>query len=301
MPKAIQVIVDGIIYERQSRGGISNLFSEILPRMCKFNSSLKITVFHSSRLMQKIPQHEHIEIIKLPPFDKLIKPGRYFYKAQDKMRIKNANWYLREMKGAIWHSTYFTDIEKWQGPKVVTIYDMIYERFPELFNRPYNSYFREQKRQAILQADRILCISHATMNELCQHLPIDQNRCAVTHLACDDSFYQENNAPENSIPYLLFVGRRYHYKNFSFLLKTFRDWKYANQVQLIVAGEETWGKEERLSISSLGLEGRVVLEQNVENDRLRQLYNGALAFIYPSLFEGFGLPLLEAMNLAARL
>ena len=93
---------------------------------------------------------------------------------------------------------------------------------------------------------------------------------------------------------MLYVGRRGPYKNFKTLLQAYCVWQRRNEVDLLVVGS-AWSEQERKWLAESGCEEQVHLLSGVDDHQLACLYNHAQAFVYPSLFEGFGIPLLEAM------
>jgi glycosyltransferase involved in cell wall biosynthesis len=99
---------------------------------------------------------------------------------------------------------------------------------------------------------------------------------------------------QNTKPFVLYLGQRRDYKNFPRVLEAFAAWRHNNEVSLCVVGP-AWSADELAVLSSLDLRERVIALGHVADSTLADLYNKASAFIYPSLHEGFGLPLLEAM------
>jgi glycosyltransferase involved in cell wall biosynthesis len=95
-------------------------------------------------------------------------------------------------------------------------------------------------------------------------------------------------------PYLLHVGVRSKHKNFRILLAAYSRWARRNECSLVTVGAP-FSNQEMQYMQTTGISSRVHLMSDVDDDRLCQLYNGAAAFVYPSLYEGFGIPLLEAM------
>jgi len=95
-------------------------------------------------------------------------------------------------------------------------------------------------------------------------------------------------------PFILYVGMRQHYKNFETLLSAYSSWPRRNEIDLLVVGNP-WSEEEQKEIASAGLESNIICRPGTTDEELCALYNQALAFVYPSLSEGFGIPLLEAM------
>jgi glycosyltransferase involved in cell wall biosynthesis len=297
----MDLIVDGIIYQQQSSGGISNLFRSLLPRMCEFDPTLQVTLFYTTRPLQPLPMHARIRIIHIPALEQYIRPWRYFHPLGSAVRMQLARQYFKKFSGAIWHSTYFTDIPSWSGPTVVTVHDMIYERYPDIFKQPYDDYIRARKRRCIQNADVVLCDSETTRADVERYLSIDSHKCRVVHLACSSIFRvlqgsEINISNRGGMPYLLYVGRRHPHKNFTTLARAFGNWKYQHQVGLIVASDSTWTGEELDLLRELSIHEQVKLVYSPTDEQLCQLYNGASALVFPSIYEGFGIPLLEAMN-----
>ncbi|MBC7078478.1 MAG: glycosyltransferase family 4 protein, partial [Synergistales bacterium] len=95
-------------------------------------------------------------------------------------------------------------------------------------------------------------------------------------------------------PFLLYVGNRRDHKNFSWLVEAFALWRARREVDLVVAGAP-WLPAEQDHLRKLGIDGQVHLVTGIDDKHLCSLYNQAAAFVFPSLYEGFGLPVLEAM------
>jgi glycosyltransferase involved in cell wall biosynthesis len=207
---------------------------------------------------------------------------------------------LGSAQGRIWHSTYYTALRKWQGPVIVTVFDMIHERFPHLFSGSSNEQLRRQKRRCILRADVILCISQTTQKDVQQFFGIDADRTRVVPLASSEPFRILDKADGGSKlptkkPFLLYVGTgRDNHKNFRVLVQAYRRWPGKDNFDLVVVGKP-WSEDEMQHFADIGIMDRVHLLTHVNDEELCRLYNRACAFVYPSLFEGFGIPVLEAM------
>jgi glycosyltransferase involved in cell wall biosynthesis len=219
-----------------------------------------------------------------------------------KDRIKKVwfNHWMGNSKDKIWHSTYYTMPQSWEGPQVVTVADMIYERFPDLFSGLGSDQFREMQKRCVMSADAVFCISEATRQDVQEIYKANPDRLHVVHLACSEIFRPliEKN-PYLSVqtfrqPFFLYVGSRAHYKNFNSLIDAYSLWKDKDKVRLLVVGPP-WTKEERKELNALGIEDRVDMVTDAQDEALCALYNQAAAFVYPSLYEGFGIPLLEAL------
>jgi glycosyltransferase involved in cell wall biosynthesis len=176
---------------------------------------------------------------------------------------------------------------------------MIHERFLDLFSGPGNDQFREEKRRCVQEADAVICISETTLQDVLRFYKLDSNSTYVVPLACSDFFRQINQRGDHSEtltkqPFLLYVGSRAHYKNFDRLIHAYSVWGDRKKVALVVVGSP-WSADEELRLAELGILDCVHLLTDVDDEELCQLYNQAAAFVYPSLYEGFGIPLLEAM------
>ena len=295
----MELMVDGFIYQYQRFGGVSRIFTEILPRMCEIDPTLQITVFTSGRCQQNIPAHPGIKHQALLPIDDLFNLRRRWYPFQQPAR-RLVQWTtIGRSKGAVWHSTYFTMPIRWDGPIVITIYDMIYERYPDLFPSASQERIRKQKQSSALAADKVICISETTRKDVQSYYGIDSGKLETIPLACSQDFrhLETGNCSQklhNNQPFLLYVGSRGLYKNFKTLLQAYCAWQRRNEVDLLVVGSD-WSDQERKWLIDWGRGGQVHLLQGVDDQLLACLYNHAQAFVYPSIFEGFGIPLLEAM------
>lgn len=175
---------------------------------------------------------------------------------------------------------------------VLTVYDMIHEKFPSLF--PASDRVAADKAVAIERADHILCISEHTRADLIAVHPHAARKSSVTLLGFDPAAPVAFDPPQGR-PYLLFVGQRRGYKNFAGLLEAFAmSPVLRGGFDLLSAGGGRFNDGEVAAIRAHGLDAQV---RQIEADdaALHRLYAGAAVFVYPSLYEGFGIPPLEAM------
>jgi glycosyltransferase involved in cell wall biosynthesis len=176
---------------------------------------------------------------------------------------------------------------------------MIHELYAELFSEPTDGDFRHRKRQCVLAADAVICISESTREDMQALYGIDANRIHVIPPGYNDVFRKLKQADSKldkvlRQPYLLFVGVRTHYKNFDRLIQAYSLWNRREEVALVVVGEP-WSSVEERRLAKLQIRDHVLLRTNVDDEELCEIYNRAAAFVYPSIYEGFGIPLLEAM------
>jgi glycosyltransferase involved in cell wall biosynthesis len=190
----------------------------------------------------------------------------------------------------ILHRTYYDPRKTPKGLiRVETVHDMIHEDRPGDF--PSADRTRAWKRDAILSADLIVCVSEYTAERLLAHYDVDPLRIAVVHHGVGTVL---TGAPvPHARPYLLYVGHRAGYKNFGRLLGAFAEVAAATDIDLVAFGPGP-GADEVQRISQLGLNDRVLFVSG-DDRRLEAYYRSAQLFVYPSVVEGFGLPPLEAM------
>jgi mannosyltransferase len=199
-------------------------------------------------------------------------------------------------KDALLHSSYYrVPASGARVPLVVTVYDFIYERFTSGLARAVHS---AQKSMAIRCADVVLCISHSTRSDLLERHPgIDPGRVLVTHLSYDRSIFHPITKAERKTDLLdavVFVGARTGYKRFDLAVAAVRP---HSATSLAIVGPPL-GASER-SLLDDRLPGRWRYMGRLSNEQLRVAYGSCCALIYPSDYEGFGLPLLEAMACGA--
>jgi glycosyltransferase involved in cell wall biosynthesis len=195
----------------------------------------------------------------------------------------------------VYHATY----QRWEPAirhraLVATHHDATQERFPELFRNA--GAIQARKRRLYQRADMVICVSESARRDLLEIYDVDRSRTCVVHHGVTPVAGGAARRDDKGQPYVLYVGSRSAYKNFLALLRAFATAEATHGMQLLVAGGGRWNAGERETIVALGLEGRVLLLPRVEEAHLGELYRGAALFVYPSLYEGFGMPPLEAMS-----
>ena len=223
--------------------------------------------------------------------------------SSDSGRMRNiANeWYckylLKKSNFDIFHATYYDPyfIKNLKKPFVTTIHDMTYERLPEYFW--VNDPLTYQKRINVERADKIIAISNTTKNDLLKYIDTEEDKVEVIYHGIDIEtplkFEEVGNLPKE---YLLFVGDRSGYKNFYLLLNTFEKLsKLYPDIHLVLTGGGKLVGADVEIINRLKIKKKVH-HFNVNDEQLNYLYKNTLLFIYPSLHEGFGLPILEAFK-----
>ncbi len=264
MPKQSRLFIDGIIYSLQQFGGISVLFNELIDRLPQ--KFVTIGVLENTHL-----QDIKHSIIKYKP-----RIGER-YRSVPADRVYD-----------LFHSTYYRIPLNKHRSTVVTVHDFVYEKYKYGIKKSIHSW---QKFRAIEKADLIICVSHSTRNDLLEYGGNRyEDRSLVIHNGVSTSFRALNHI--RTVEQILFVGNRSGYKNFSSVVLALRAIK---DVTLVCVGGGPFNKEELLLLKS-NIPDRFKNLGFISDEELNLQYNIALCLIYPSLYEGFGIPVLEAMR-----
>jgi glycosyltransferase involved in cell wall biosynthesis len=196
-------------------------------------------------------------------------------------------------RSPVLHHTWFHPAflaPRFRGIRVTTVHDMIPELFPDMFDRdPHLA-----KAEYVKRSDLVICNSEATKADLLRVYGTVDARVVVTHLGVSGLFRPGGAAlPDLPARYVLFVGRRSEYKDFSVLARAFASLS-DRDVVLVAVGGGPVRDNERNEIERLGI-GKRFRHIRVEDEDLPRVYANALALAFPSRYEGFGLPALEAM------
>jgi glycosyltransferase involved in cell wall biosynthesis len=283
----MRILYDGSIYGIQAAGGINRYFANLISRLPKdYVPTLATSVLRDINF----PSHPNLHTLYHKRFS--FRPGRVAYWVEGyffKLAYHFQNF-------DIIHPTYYSlltqqDTSHCRFPTVLTVYDMIHEIFypddPTV----------EMKRRSIQSAQAIICISESTKRDLLERFDIPEEKVTITYLASEVNIslsYGSELVPEH--PYYLYVGSRASYKNFDGLIAAFAKVASINfEAKLCVVGSAFNEAESKL-IAEMGLSDRIEYYGHVNNNHLAKLYRCSIAFIYPSLYEGFGIPPLEAMS-----
>lgn len=291
----MKVLFDYQIFQNQKFGGISRYFSEL---MIQFDSlediESQVGLFYSSNqhianrygLKNKIIKNLRIE--GRTPFRQII----------SRKNMDFSKRIIIESKFSIFHPTYYDNyfLTYLKEPFVLTVYDMIHEKLA------LNAQFRndstsQQKLNLCKRANRIICISNQTKEDLIEIFNIPQEKIDVVYLAESVSDCVNSPSVSFTLPdrYILFVGNRRGYKNFkNFFEAIIPILKRDSSLFLVCIGPK-FSKEEQELFSRLlrGIKKKII-NLFVKDDQISHVYKNAEAFIFPSLYEGFGIPILEA-------
>lgn len=303
--------IDGNEANVEKRVGISEYAFQLLSRFAQYQvSGIKYQVYLKSEPLPHLPK-------------------------------ENKNWQYRVLKpGKLWTQWRLPLDLFWNNPKpdvffspthyaprfspvptVVSVMDLSYLYFPELFNKSDLLQLKSWTKYSVKQARKILTISNSSKDDIIKEYKVASKNVVVTHLGIKEpvSFtphiYSMNELQAKyglSDNYILFVGTLQPRKNIKRLIEAFskvikssirqaQDKNVESQkekdLELVIVGRRGWLYEEILETpKKLGIEDRVKFLENVADDELPYFYKNAICFVLPSLYEGFGLPVLEAMK-----
>lgn len=293
----MRVFIDGYIFWIQREGGISRYWSELLSKMALISGDTQFYLYLRPHSIDRIPTGSNIRLLE----KKTRWPAKLYGLLENAIICRH----LSRFRPDVFHSTYYTTVRSSQIPKVVTVYDTIYELFPRSFP-PNVDHLFARKKEVITSADTIIAISQNTKNDLVSIYDLPEDKIEVICPGVDrERFKPEPNqeSTENfreryslSKPYFLYVGRRMGYKNFQTLLDAFATSHLKDNYLLVaIGGEEELSVKESETIESHRLSPSLRFLRRIPTDELILAYRSACTLIVPSLYEGFGLSILEAM------
>lgn len=288
----MNVIYTHDIFSAQKYGGISRYFSELIKRIPPAEADIQVLAgLYVNEYIRGLPGIKGVKVHSLKHTGTIRMLISQMF--QDIMLIKCH-------EDTIIHQTYyyrvFPNTDK-RRRIVVTVYDMV----PELFaqNPPAHNNISNLRKRCCERADEIIAISHSTKKDLVRLFGIDTKKISVIYLGSslneNTSFSRDSIFPK---PYILYVGKRGGYKNFDSLLQAFSQSNaLRDNFHLICFGGDPFDDVEKKRFQTLGVSG-LVHQVSGGDCLLVNYYKNASAFIYPSLYEGFGIPILEAMSLS---
>lgn len=273
----MKIVLDSLIYSLQKAGGISTYWRELSSRLLANSFDLSFREFQNSNIVRQT-----LDI----PNENIIHNGKI--RLLDRFKMVSLP---NEANKFIFHSSYNTITNNKKALQVCTVHDFVHEKFYSGIRRFLHTY---QKTKAIKLANHIIAISNNTKKDLLElHPHINPSKITVIYNGASDEFFplQKESKKVDTKPYLLFIGSREHYKNFDFCIELLEQ---VDRFELKIVGAPLNDKETQ--ILEKKVPGRWSLDSNIENSLLNKIYNNAYALLYPSSYEGFGIPILEAMR-----
>lgn len=285
--KKMQVIYDSQIFDCQRFGGISRYFCEIIPRM---DIDFDISVRYTTNI--------HLKESKLSKH-RLPVPEWIFNKYESKLLRKNRRFsrhLLQSSSPYLLHATYYDPyFLDWIGnnPFVITVHDMTYEKLPEYFPEEDRRIVFEQKKRVVSQAERVIAISQNTKQDIIDILHIAPEKIDIVYHGTNMQKPAQKHVEKFPKKFILYVGTRHSYKNFDRFAKAFSMLSSKDKDLYAICTGSPFTADERKLFESLNIQERII-HVHASDNTLYALYNQAKAFIFPSLYEGFGIPILEA-------
>jgi glycosyltransferase involved in cell wall biosynthesis len=288
----MRILYDHQVFSLQDAGGASRYHFELIRNLQGLGEvaielliGLNASVMHFGSLQQAQT--------RVLGRQTAIKPGLARYAINELFSLVMAP--LRRTVD-IYHPTLYRALP-WVSRRgvVVTHHDCIHERFPRLFSNAAS--IVESKRKLFAQADAIICVSESSRRDLLHFYDVAETKTHVVYHGFSPLPLPVDGPPGLQAPYLLYVGSRAGYKNFGLLLEAFFRSGLAGDYRLLAVGGGSFTPEEKERIASLKLDRSVTVIPKVDDGTLARAYRDAALFVYPSLYEGFGFPPLEAMSL----
>lgn len=286
----MNILFDYQIFLNQVYGGVSRYYVELYRQLnSRDDINVEIPIKYSinsylNELDNKFPK------MNSRKKSELLMKGMAFY--NQKLLIKKIKNGSIDILHPTWYSPYVYK-QNYNIKIVTTIHDMIQEiYYPESEKKVI-----ERKKNAIYKSDLVIVDSNNTRNDVLSFYPdINENKVKTIYLA-SNIFTKKTSSVEGNFAkdYILFVGKRSGYKNGCFLLRSIANVLIENKINLVFAGGGPFTQEEVDLINNLNI-SKYVYYYNASDEILSYLYKNAFCLVYPTSYEGFGLPILEAMK-----
>jgi len=287
----MNIVYDFQAFSIQEFGGISNYYYQLVKNISekKGNDAKIIIKYSNNYYLDELGYYDTVKFF----------PENRFKGRNEIIKRLNQKYFRKTIKMNrnvdLFHPTYYDPYFLKLIPNipfVLTIHDMTHE----LFSKSFSNFDNTEKNKKILaqKAERIIAISESTKKDIVNILKIPETKIDVIYHASSISELTQIK-PSVNLPerYLLFVGKRNTYKNFLFFLEAVSSMR--EKINIVCAGGGKFNFSELQILSKLNLSDRI-LQLNVTNAELSYLYSNAVAFVFPSLYEGFGMPVLEAFS-----
>jgi glycosyltransferase involved in cell wall biosynthesis len=285
---SMKILFDHQMFSLQKYGGVSRYFAGL-------NKGINALAGYTSKIAVLYSENEYLKDHS-PVLNNVLGHQLFLGKPEliYKWNKKISKWYIRLGHYDLLHPTYFDTyfIKYNKKPLVITVHDMIYENLSNLF--PDSIQVIAHKKQAIEKADAIIAISEYTKQEIIKFYPEVQACISIVHHGHTFNTALAQTILDLPAKYILFVGERWHYKNFIGFVKSISPLLNDDpELNLICAGGGKFLPEENKLLLDVGIATQCI-QLNATDAQLKYLYTHARLFVFPSLQEGFGFPLLEA-------
>ncbi len=285
----MKVLYDHQIFSAQNYGGVSRYFFELMNCFNRYKEvDFELALSYSNNYyLKNAPFSNH----------KTFSGKKRRWGLLDFINKKNSKGALKEKDFDIFHPTYYDPyFLKYlnRKPFILTIYDMIHELYPQLFSDDTS----EWKRLLAQKAAKIISISENTKRDIIKFYNIDENKIKVIYLGSSLKINDNLIVPDIKLPenFILFIGSRIGYKNFDLFIHAITPLlKSSEDLYVVCVGSGKFSEVESYLFDELNIKGRV-LQYSIDDETLPYFYQKAIAFVFPSLYEGFGIPVLESFS-----
>lgn len=271
------IYYDNIIYSLQKAGGISLYWNKLTSRLLSMHEGIFFYEYPNDNIFNK-------------EINNLKRESSFSYKL-----LRYLNFQKKIEKGSVFHSSYYRISKQKNIVNITTVHDFTYEYFVGGIKKFVHSL---QKANAINNSDGIICISENTKKDLIKFYPnIDEDKIQVIYNGVSDEFHQLSNPSLHltdmfsvlkNEKYILYIGDRSSYKNFDIAVDTVNQ---LQNYQLVIVGGKTLKDKEKMLIKN-----KYFHFEGISSEELNILYNNAFCLLYSSSYEGFGIPIVEAMK-----
>lgn len=283
----MKVLYDHQIFFMQKYGGISRYFFELIKEMPEAKHT---TLFSKNHYLNNSSFHEVSGIMERYKFKGKERLSAYLNRLVSGYKVQKGNF-------DVFHPTYYDSyfLKYLQGkPFVLTVHDMIHEKFSHEFDISDST--SENKRLLVDKAEHIIAVSENTKTDLIELFNVSSSKISVIYLGSSLKKSAQNVIYKIPEEYILYVGLRNKYKNFKkFIISISKILEQNKQLCVVCVGGGNFTIEELLLFKELNIQGKL-LQFNITDSSLSYFYSKARLFVFPSLYEGFGIPLLEAFT-----
>lgn len=299
----MRVLLGHQIFDSQTVEGAARYFVELARHLLAEGVEVQIavretnTVFlhESARWGRQVVPLENAKYMPAPVWKVASRLGLDHYLSANRVNRRLSLSALRTGSFDVFHPTYYDPYflgALGERPFVLTVHDMIHELFPQYVK--WGNPTSRWKKYLVERAAAVIAGSECTKKDLVGLWQVDPERIAVVHHGVGAPFTSLGAASGEVKKYIIFVGNRGRYKNFDCLLRAFP--KIASQnpdLSVVCVGGGAFTDNETKKMVALGV-AKFFWQTLASDEELASLYRGAQAFVFPSLYEGFGLPILEA-------
>ncbi|MBO0930950.1 glycosyltransferase family 4 protein [Fibrella aquatilis] len=286
----MNILYDHQTFSLQTYGGISRYHAELIGginRTTNDHASASVLISNNEYL-----EENGVNIMSFLPDYQVKGKGKFIYSVNQYYSIKRLKLNRFDVFHATYYDNYFLPYLKGK-PYVVTFHDMIYEKFSHQYaDLAKDLNIVSNKKRLAEQAAKIIAVSQHTKNDIVELLNIDPHKVSVIYHGSSLSI-KKNDFVNEPCKYILYVGNRHMYKNFIGLLNSLNYLLKKYNIKLLCAGGGFFTKEEKSLINSLNMYDNIE-HCNINDESLQTIYQRAIGFIFPSFYEGFGIPILEA-------